>query len=70
MSTDELVISVVKGSPTDEEVAALVTVLTLASRRSEPEPDTRPSGWSAYWRTVRAPITPGPNAWRMSGRPL
>ena len=27
------------------------------------------SGWSAYWRSVRAPVTPGPNAWRMSGRP-
>jgi len=68
MNTDEPVFSVVKGSPTDEEVAALVAVLTLARRR-EPEPDTRPSGWSAYWRTVRAPITPGPNAWRMSARP-
>ena len=61
--------SVVRGNPTDEELAALVTVLTLAGRRSEPEPAPRPSGWSAYWRTVRAPISPGPNAWRMSGRP-
>ena len=71
MSTDEpaVAFSVVKGSPTDEEVAALVAVLTLANRSSEPAPATRPSGWSAYWRTVRAPITPGPNAWRMSGRP-
>jgi acyl-CoA carboxylase epsilon subunit len=63
------VFSVVKGSPTDEEVAALVAVLTLGSRSSEPEPDIRPSGWSAYWRTVRAPIIPGPDAWRMSARP-
>jgi hypothetical protein len=66
---DEPVFSVVKGSPTDEEVAALVAVLTLVHRRSEQEPTTRRSGWSAYWRSVRAPITPGPNAWRMSGRP-
>ena len=70
MSTDEPVFSVVKGSPTDEELAALVAVLALARRRSETEPDTRPSGWSAYWRSVRAPIIPGPDAWRMSGRPL
>ena len=71
MSTDEprVAFSVVKGSPTDEEVAALVAVLTLVNRRSEPEPDARPSGWSAYWRSVRAPIIPGPDAWRMSGRP-
>ena len=61
--------SVVRGSPTDEELAALVTVLTLSSRRSEPEPTSRPSGWSAYWRSVRAPISPGPHAWRMSARP-
>ena len=69
MTAAEPVLSVVKGSPTDEEVAALVAVLTLATRRSEPEPETRPSGWSTYWRTVRAPVIPGPDAWRMSARP-
>ena len=69
MSADEPVFAVVKGSPTDEEVAALVAVLTLTGRRPEPEPDTESSGWSAYWRTVKAPILPGPDAWRMSARP-
>ena len=69
MSDSDVDISVVRGSPTDEELAALVIVLALSRRRSEPDPATRPSGWSAYWRSVRAPITPGPNAWRMSGRP-
>jgi hypothetical protein len=69
MTAAEPVFSVVKGSPTDEELAALVAVLTLVGREPAPEPATRPSGWSAYWRSVRAPITPGPNAWRMSGRP-
>jgi acyl-CoA carboxylase epsilon subunit len=67
--SEEPVFSVVKGAPTDEELAALVAVLTLTDRRSEPEPATRPSGWSAYWRTVKAPILPGPDAWRMSARP-
>ena len=65
----EVAFSVVKGAPTDEEVAALVTVLTLAGRSAEPATETRPSGWAAYWRTVRAPIIPGPDAWRMSARP-
>ena len=69
MPTDEPMFSVVKGSPTDEELAALVAVLALARGRPESEPAPRPSGWSAYWRSVRAPVTPGPNAWRMSGRP-
>ena len=65
----EPVFSVVKGSPTDEELAALVAVLTLTGHRAPPEPETRPSGWSTYWRTVRAPVIPGPDAWRMSARP-
>jgi hypothetical protein len=69
MTADEPILSVVKGSPTDEEVAALVAVLTLPGGRARPQPETRPSGWSAYWRTVKAPIIPGPDAWRMSARP-
>jgi hypothetical protein len=64
------VFSVVKGSPTEDELAAVMTVLTkrLGSQRQE---DRRParSGWSAYWRSVRSPIQPGPSAWRMSARP-
>ena len=61
--------SVVRGNPTEEELAALVTVLALRSRANVSAPERPSSGWSAYWRSVRAPVTPGPNAWRMSGRP-
>jgi hypothetical protein len=67
---DEPLFRVVKGSPTEEELAALVAVFSLRSSGgvgAEPEP--RASGWSAYWRSVRAPVQPGPEAWRMSGRP-
>jgi hypothetical protein len=66
---DEPLFRVVKGSPTDEELAALVAVLTLRSGGGTAEPETRESGWSAYWRSVRAPVQPGPEAWRMSARP-
>ena len=66
---DEPLFRVVKGSPTDEELAALVAVLTLRSGGRAAEPEPQPSGWSAYWRSVRAPVQPGPEAWRMSGRP-
>jgi hypothetical protein len=61
---------VVKGSPTVEELAALVTVLSAASAA----PDVRPApstatGWSAYWRRLRSPLQPGTTgAWRASGR--
>jgi hypothetical protein len=62
--------SVVKGSPTEDELAAVMTVLNaqFAQQRQE-APSPARSGWSAYWRSVRSPIQPGPSAWRMSGRP-
>ena len=62
--------SVVKGSPTEDELAAVVTVLTEQfSRPRQSEATPAQSGWSAYWRSVRSPIQPGPSAWRMSGQP-
>jgi hypothetical protein len=62
--------SVVKGAPTEDELEAVRTVLTtLYARRRQQEPPPAQSGWSAYWRSVRSPIQPGPSAWRMSGRP-
>jgi hypothetical protein len=62
--------TVVKGSPTEDELVAVVTVLTTEFNRPR-QGEARPaqSGWSAYWRSVRSPIQPGPTAWRMSGRP-
>jgi hypothetical protein len=71
-STDdqEPLFSVVKGSPTEDELAAVMTVLTTRFARQR-EPDDAPArtGWSAYWRSLRSPIQPGPSAWRMSARP-
>lgn len=62
--------SVVKGSPTEDELAAVMTVLSTRLTAKRPE-DAAPArtGWSAYWRSVRSPIQPGPSAWRMSARP-
>jgi Acyl-CoA carboxylase epsilon subunit len=62
--------SVVKGSPTEDELAAVMTVLStrLTAKRHEDAAPAR-TGWSAYWRSVRSPIQPGPTAWRMSARP-
>ena len=71
MSSDqELEFTVVKGSPTEDELAAVVTVLTTQFT-SPHSGEARPaqSGWSAYWRSLRSPIQPGPRAWKMSGRP-
>jgi hypothetical protein len=67
---EKLQFSVVKGSPTEDELEAVITALTTRFARPRPEQPTRAqTGWSAYWRSVRSPIQPGPSAWRMSGRP-
>jgi hypothetical protein len=64
------VFSVVKGSPTEDELEAVLTVLTKRlGRQHREDPTPARSGWSAYWRSVRSPIQPGPSAWRMSARP-
>jgi Acyl-CoA carboxylase epsilon subunit len=76
-STDDQqpVFSVVKGSPTEDELAAVLTVLTTRFARQGDEIQGQDkatparTGWSAYWRSVRSPIQPGPSAWRMSARP-
>ncbi|GAA2098556.1 acyl-CoA carboxylase subunit epsilon [Microlunatus panaciterrae] len=66
------VFTVTHGNPTPEELAALVAVLTARGRQPQPQPNeparTNSAGWSAYWRGVRAPLHPGPGAWRASGR--
>ncbi len=63
------VVRVVKGSPTPEELAAVLAVLGAQSGGpTANQPTTGPTGWSAYWRSVRAPLVPGPGAWRSSGR--
>jgi Acyl-CoA carboxylase epsilon subunit len=69
-----VVLRVVKGEPTPEELAALVAVVstraaadaTAAAGTAEPE---RASDWASYWRNVRRPLPHGPGEWRASGLP-
>ena len=59
---------IVRGDPTEEELAALVTV--LASVGSAPEPDrTPPPDWAAHHRKVRVTLPHGPGGWRSSSLP-
>jgi hypothetical protein len=72
-------LSVVRGNPTDLELAALVTVLAAranlaaaaaVSAAGQPTParGTR-SRWSDKSRLMRASLSSGPDAWRRSARP-
>jgi hypothetical protein len=58
---------VVRGTPTDEELAALVAVLA-----SRPAPAPAAEAAPRLWRTpLRAALpAPGPGAWHASGLPL
>ena len=65
--------SVVRGQPSDEETAALTVVLAarLAARPADDPARARgPAGrWADRARSMRAPLTRGPDAWRASSQP-
>ena len=67
-SEQQPLLKVVRGNPTPEELAALITVISslptaeVAQKRRTPE-------WSAPYRLVRAHCAPGPNGWRSSSLP-
>ena len=64
------VLRVVRGTPTDAELAAVVAVLAAAGDGggSAPEP-APPSRWASRAALVRRVPTPGPGAWRASAGP-
>ncbi|HEV7934167.1 MAG TPA: acyl-CoA carboxylase subunit epsilon [Actinomadura sp.] len=62
-------LQVVRGEPTAEEVAALIAVLTIRASRGAGRRGRRGSGWADRSRLMRAPLTPGPGAWRASAFP-
>ena len=65
---DQPLFTVVKGRPTDEELAALIVVFSSARPPTGSDGGAHTSGWSSYWRSVRRPFHPGPDAWRLSSR--
>ncbi|RLP75970.1 acyl-CoA carboxylase subunit epsilon [Mycetocola tolaasinivorans] len=57
-----------RGTPTEEEIAAVSAVLTLAlaeeGARAERQENTSVSAWTRSQRAVRAPLHPGAGRWR------
>ena len=64
---------VARGNPSDEETAALAVVLAAKLAAGPPTghgPARRAaSRWADRAEAMRAPLTPGPDAWRRSGQP-
>ncbi len=64
-------LTIVRGGPTPEEIAAVVTVLTarLESAGQARAGETVRNGWSSRSRMMRNPLSRGPGAWRASALP-
>ncbi|WP_375432736.1 acyl-CoA carboxylase subunit epsilon [uncultured Friedmanniella sp.] len=69
VSEQDPVLQVVAGTPTDEELAAVLVALQSVTTPEAERPTPEPSRWAAPWRSVHAPVHPGPGAWVASGRP-
>jgi hypothetical protein len=71
-SGERPVLRVVRGNPTPEELAALVTVLAAAGTSggdAGPPPTVPGSAWRSRAGSVRQPLPHGPDAWRASALP-
>jgi hypothetical protein len=60
---------VVRGTPTDAELAALTVVLLTAATPSDTPPPPEPSAWNDRAARMRRPLPTGPGAWRASAWP-
>lgn len=60
------ILRVVKGNLTEEELAALVTVVAARAAGARPAPKRPRSLWGHPVRAVRGVHRPGPDAWRRS----
>jgi hypothetical protein len=62
---------VVRGEPSDEELAALTVVLAAVAAPAPAAPEAPPvrSRWSDPAARFRTPLHPGPGAWRTSTWP-
>ena len=60
---------VVRGTPTDAELAALTVVLLAAASPAADAPPPEPSAWNDRAALMRRPLPVGPGAWRTSALP-
>ncbi|WP_073262113.1 acyl-CoA carboxylase epsilon subunit [Cryptosporangium aurantiacum] len=65
----EPVLRVLRGTPTAEELAALVGLLTARAAAVAPAPPRPRDLWRRHEARIGAPLSAGPGAWRASGLP-
>ena len=66
-SASRLDVEVSLGNPTDAEIAAITAVLAAMADDAGEEARTvasGPSAWGRSQRVLRAPLVPGPHAWK------
>jgi len=60
----------IRGEPSDAELAALIAVLVALTNAAAAEPLVpRRAAWADPVYRLRAPLHPGPGAWRASALP-
>jgi hypothetical protein len=64
---DQPVLRIVRGGPTDDELAAVLAVIT-AKAAAHPQFTHPRSAWADPAHQLRRPLSPGPGAWRLSQR--
>ncbi len=70
MSEDQrLLLRVVTGQPTAEELAALTVVVAALSQRRPPRTPTLVGAWVSYGRAHRTPLRAAPGGWQAAGSP-
>ncbi len=63
--------TVTSGNPTDDELAAVLAVLSAGAAealRAKDRGGMPPMSWRSYWRVVREPVRLGRDAWRTTYR--
>ncbi|TNC20675.1 acyl-CoA carboxylase subunit epsilon [Amycolatopsis alkalitolerans] len=68
--SEKPLLRIVRGTPDDEELAALTAVIAaVAAAPDEPSRDEPRSRWADRAALLRRPPRPGEGAWRASGFP-
>lgn len=63
------VVHIVRGEPSGEELAALITALAALATTAAAAAPTPRDAWADPARRLRIPPHPGPGAWRHSALP-